>query len=100
MGSAFWVKRIGVSKPLIQSIRKALTVKLPDGWSRAQPLFDDENLVSHARLVPVMALAERAGLSELVERRVRFTATRVKSAGSNPAGKITAVVAGMAAGAD
>jgi hypothetical protein len=41
-------------------------VKLPDGWSRAQPLFDDENLVSYAGLVPVMGLAERAGLSELI----------------------------------
>jgi hypothetical protein len=75
-------------------------VKLHDGWSRAQPLFDDENLVSHAGLVPVMALAERAGLSELVTERVAFKAARVASAGSNPAGKITAIVAGMAAGAD
>lgn len=56
--------------------------------------------MSHAGLVPVMALAERAGLSELVKKRVTFKATRVKSAGSNPAGKITAIVAGMAAGAD
>lgn len=75
-------------------------MKLPDGWSRAQPLFDDENLVSHAGLVPVMALAERAGLSELVKRRVMFRSTRVRSAGSNPAGKITSIIAGMAAGAD
>jgi hypothetical protein len=32
-------------------------------WSRATPLFDDENLVSCAGLVPVMAMAEQAGLS-------------------------------------
>ncbi len=75
-------------------------MKLPDGWSRAQPLFDDENLVSHAGLVPVMALAEQAGLSELIEGRVAISATRVKSAGSNPAGKLTSIIAGMAAGAD
>jgi Transposase DDE domain group 1 len=75
-------------------------VKLPDGWSRAQPLFDDENLVSHAGLVPVMALAERAGLSELITARVAINATRVASAGVNPAGKVTSIVAGMAAGAD
>jgi hypothetical protein len=75
-------------------------VKLPDGWSRAQPLFDDENLVSCAGLVPVMALAEVAGLSELIEERVAINATRVKSAGANPAGKITSIIAGMAAGAD
>jgi hypothetical protein len=75
-------------------------VKLPDGWSRAQPLFDDENLVSHAGMVPVMALAEQAGLSELVAGKVAIEVTRVRSAGANPAGKITSIVAGMAAGAD
>ena len=56
-------------------------MKLPDGWSRAQPLFDDEHLVSHAGLVPVMALAELAGLSELIASRVAFNVTAVKSAG-------------------
>lgn len=56
--------------------------------------------MSHAGLVPVMALAERAGLSELIESKVNIRASRVKSAGVNPAGKITSIVAGMAAGAD
>src|ERR687892_2169430 len=79
---------------------KALRVKLPDAWSRATPVFDDESLVSCAGLVPVMALAERAGLSELIGQRVRFKASKVKSAGVNPAGKLTSVIAGMAAGAD
>lgn len=75
-------------------------MKLPDGWSRARVLFDDGNLVSCAGLVPVMALAERSGLSGLVTGRVRFKAASVKSAGVNPAGKITSIVAGMACGAD
>jgi hypothetical protein len=75
-------------------------VKLPDGWSRAQVLVDDENLVSCAGLVPVMALAEQTGLSELVTGKVAIRATSVKSAGVNPAGKITSIVAGMACGAD
>ncbi|MGH2668381.1 MAG: IS1380 family transposase [bacterium] len=75
-------------------------MKLPDGWSRARFIFDDENLVSCAGLVPVMALAEQAGLSELVSTKVAITPTRVKSAGVNPAGKVTSIVAGMAAGAD
>ena len=79
---------------------KALRVKLPDAWSRATPTFDDEHLVSHAGLVPVMALAERAGLSELVDQRVRIKTTRVASAGVNPAGKLSSIIAGMAAGAD
>ena len=66
-------------------------------------MFDDENLVSCAGLVPVMGLAEQAGLSELVAERVRLDTLvppRVASAGVNPAGKITSIVAGMAAGAD
>jgi hypothetical protein len=33
--------------------------------------FDDPNLVSLAGLVPVMALAERAGLPDLVAEHVR-----------------------------
>jgi len=75
-------------------------VKLPDGWSRATPVFDDENLVSFAGLAPVMALAERAGLSELISAKVKIESTRVASAGANPADKITSIVAGMATGAD
>jgi hypothetical protein len=58
------------------------------------------NLVSFAGLVPVMGLAERAGLSGLIEAKVSMPSTRVKSAAVNPAGKVTSIVAGMAAGAD
>lgn len=75
-------------------------MKLSHGWSRAKPAFDDENLVSFAGLVPVMGLAERAGLSELLAEKVTLTSTRVRSAACNPAGKITSIIAGMAAGAD
>ncbi len=75
-------------------------MKLSHIWSRATVGFDDGGLVSLAGLAPVMALAERAGLSELIEEKVDLGATRVSSAGVNPAGKLTTVVAGMAAGAD
>lgn len=75
-------------------------MQLSHVWSRATPLFDDEHLVSCAGLVPVLALAEQAGLSELVAERVGLGATRVVSAGVNPAGKVSAIVAGMAASAD
>jgi len=75
-------------------------VKLPDGWSAATPIFDDEHLVSCAGLAPVMALAEQAGLSELLAEAVQLASTRVASAGVNPAGKVTSIIAGMAAGAD
>jgi hypothetical protein len=77
-------------------------VKLSHTWSRATPIFDDEHLVSFAGLAPVMALAEQAGLSELIAERVAINpaGTRVKSAAVNPAGKLTSILAGMAAGAD
>jgi hypothetical protein len=81
-------------------VQKALEVKLPGEWSRATPVFDDQHLVSCAGLVPVMALAERSGLSALIAERVRFKTSRVKSAGVNSAGKLTSIIAGMAAGAD
>lgn len=75
-------------------------MKLPQLWSKATPLFDDGHLVSSAGLAPVMALAEQAGLSDLIAERVRLSSNRVASAGVNPAGKLTSIIAGMAAGAD
>ena len=75
-------------------------MKLPGGWAKARPVFDDEHLVSCAGLMPVMGLAEQTGLSELITDRVRVASTRVASAGVNPAGKLTSIIAGMAAGAD
>jgi hypothetical protein len=47
-----------------------------------------------------MVLAEQAGLSDLVEQRVELGEPRVASAGVNPAGKLSSIIAGMAAGAD
>jgi len=75
-------------------------VQLSHDWARATPVFDDERLVSCAGLAPVMGLAEQAGLSELITDRVSIKQTSVKSAAANPAGKLTAIIAGMAAGAD
>jgi len=77
-------------------------VKLPDAWCRTVAVFDEANIVSFAGLAPIMALAERAGLSELVGEKVRIdpAATKVSSAGVNPVGKLTSVIAGMACGAD
>jgi Transposase DDE domain group 1 len=74
-------------------------VKLSHVWSRATPLFDDENLVSCAGLVPVMAMAEQAGLSALIAERITLASTRVASAAVNPPGKVTSIIAGMAGGA-
>ena len=58
--------------------------------------FDDPNLVSRGGLVPVMALAERAGLGALVRRHVKIVA----KTGVYPEVKVGCLVAGMAAGAD
>lgn len=58
-----------------------------------QPVFDDRNLVSHAGLAPVLALAERAGLSELIGS---CSSLPVANAGV----KTRTVLAGMLAGAD
>ena len=58
--------------------------------------FDDPHLVSQAGLVPVMALAQRAGLGELAGEHVRIT----RPCGVNAQVKIGCLVAGMAAGAD
>ena len=46
-------------------------MRLLHGLSRTHASFDDPNLVSHAGLVPVMALAQRSGLGDLVAEHVR-----------------------------
>jgi hypothetical protein len=58
--------------------------------------FDDPNLVSRAGLVPVMALAQRAGLAGLVEEHVRIA----RPCGVNAQLKVPGIVAGMIGGAD
>ena len=63
---------------------------------RISATFDDPDLVSRAGLVPVMALAEGAGLEALVRRHVTITA----KTGVYPEIKAGCLVAGMAAGAD
>jgi hypothetical protein len=46
-------------------------VRSSHSLARTSAVFDDLNLVSHGGLVPVMALAERAGLPELLAEHVR-----------------------------
>ncbi len=58
--------------------------------------FDEPNLVSVAGLVPLIALAEQAGLRELADEHVRVPTDKGAHAGL----KISSLVAGMAAGAD
>lgn len=63
-------------------------------------VFDEDNLVSCAGLVPVMTLAEQAGLSTLLANNIRITSTRVKSGAANPVPKLTTLIAAMCTGAD
>jgi hypothetical protein len=63
-------------------------------------LFDDDNLVSCAGLVPVMSLAEQTGLAELLADKVHITETRIKSGAANPAPKLATLIGGMCVGAD
>src|SRR5665647_1755784 len=58
--------------------------------------FDDPNLVSCAGLAPTMALAQRAGLADLVADTLTLKAI----GGVNAHLKVPALVAGMVAGAD
>jgi Transposase DDE domain group 1 len=71
-------------------------VRLLHSLAKTHASFDDPNLVSHAGLVPVMALAQRAGLPDLAAEHVRPAG----ECGVNAHLKVPCLVAGMAAGAD
>jgi hypothetical protein len=70
-------------------------VQLLHALAKTNAAFDDPNLVASAGLVPLMALAGRAGLGDLAAG-VRPDGP----AGANAALKIAGLAAGMAAGAD
>jgi hypothetical protein len=66
------------------------------GLAKTCATFDDPNLVSRAGLVPVMALAQRAGLPDLAEKHARIG----RACGVNAHLKVPCLAAGMIAGAD
>ena len=69
-------------------------------FTAGSAVFDEQNLVSSAGLVPVLELAEQTGLSRLIGEHVDLPSTRVKSGAVNPAGKLTSIIAAMTCGAD
>jgi hypothetical protein len=71
-------------------------VRLLHASNKIRAAFDDENLVSHAGLVPIMGLAQRCGLAGLIGRHLRVA----HRCGVNAHLKVASVVAGMIAGAD
>ena len=62
----------------------------------ASACFDDPNLVSCAGLVPMAALAQKCGLAALADEHLSVPTDK----GANAGAKVSALVAGMIAGAD
>jgi hypothetical protein len=71
-------------------------VRLLHDLAKIHATFDDPNLVSRAGLVPVMALAQRAGRGDLADGHLRIA----RPCGVNPQVKVPCLVAGMIGGAD
>ncbi len=71
-------------------------MQLSHAFPLRSAVFDDPTLVSHAGLAPAVALAGRAGLAELSDQFLTVPGGAGHAAGA----KVTAVVAGMVAGAD
>jgi len=75
-------------------------VKVSHKFIDGSAVFDEDNLVSCAGLVPVMTLAEHTHLPDLLTEKVSITTTKVTSGAANPAPKLLTLIAGMCAGAD
>ncbi len=71
-------------------------MKLSHTLTRTSAVFDDPNLVSSAGLVPVMALADAAGLRTLTDERLTVATDK----GANAGLKVASLIGGMLAGAD
>ena len=71
-------------------------MKLSHTLAATSVAFDDPNLVSSAGLVPVLALADRAGLRDLADEHLTVPSDK----GANAGLKVASLVAGMVAGAD
>jgi hypothetical protein len=71
-------------------------MRLSHTLTRTSATFDEPNLMSSAGLVPVLALAESAGLTELADRHLSVPSDK----GANAGLKVSSLVAGMVAGAD
>lgn len=79
---------------------KALPVQVLHRFAADSAVFDDDNLVSLAGLVPVMSLAEQTDLPALLAQKVHIAEPKIKSGSANPAPKLATLIAGMCAGAD
>ncbi|MFT4286902.1 IS1380 family transposase, partial [Nocardioides sp.] len=71
-------------------------MRLSHTLGRTSVAFDDPNLVSAGGLVPVLALAESAGLRDLADGHLTVPTDK----GANAGLKVASLVGGMVAGAD
>lgn len=71
-------------------------MRLSHTLGRTSVAFDDPNLVSAGGLLPVVALAESAGLRDLADEHLTVPTDK----GANAGLKVASLVAGMVAGAD
>jgi hypothetical protein len=89
--------RIGVLEATIHTNGKGISeVKLSHTLRSTSAVFDDPNLVSAGGLVPVLALAEAAGLRDLADEHLTVPTDK----GANAGLKVASLVGGMLAGAD
>lgn len=90
-------RRIGVLEASIGPTAKGISeVKLSHTPAATSAVFDDPNLVSAVGLVPVLALAESAGLRDLADAHLSVPTDK----GANAGLKVASLVGGMVAGAD
>jgi hypothetical protein len=75
-------------------------VRVSHRFTASSARFDEDNLVSHAGLVPLLGLAEQTGLPQILAEKVSIKTARIKSGAANPVPKLVGVLAGMCTGAD
>ena len=93
----FWAGSLGLATEPNHSTQEGIfKVRLFHTLGRTSVAFDDPNLVSAGGLVPLMALADRAGLRDLADEHLTVPTDK----GANAGLKIASLVAGMVAGAD
>ena len=89
-----------VARPVLRGPGRSNALGLPDKLSHTltstSAAFDDPNLVSVGGLVPVLALAESAGLRDLADEHLTVPTDK----GANAGLKVASLVGGMVAGAD
>ena len=71
-------------------------MRLSHSLARTSVAFDDPNLIAHAGLLPMLALAEAAGLTDLADSQLSVPTDK----GANAGLKVASLVAGMITGAD